>query len=78
MNGFFVNTVHLVVIAGLISVFFAVMMAVIEARLGVVISVLLMASMFWTACSQTGSTEGVWASWLAIGITCGCFCLKAK
>lgn len=69
--------VHLVVVIVLLSSFILTLTGIMRSSLAVVISVLSIATVFWSISAESGSSAGIAESWLAIGLVAGSYCFRA-
>lgn len=74
----FAHLFHVLVAILLAHLYLSVRWGRLDSRLGLAISVMAMASVFWSYGLAAGSDTHAWAPWLAIGMAVGGYCIGAK
>lgn len=74
----FAHLIHAIVGCLLLHLYIDVRRNRLDSRLGVVIGVMGMASVFWSYGMAAGTTDNGWAAWVGIAVVAGAYCLSLK
>lgn len=74
----FAHLIHCIVGLLLLHLYIDVRRSRLDSRLGVVIGVMGMASVFWSYGLAGGSDANAWAAWIGIAVVAGAYCWSTK